>query len=288
MLYGKRVFNFHIIKDVVWFENIIKQIKKRYTPVGIEDIENYYYGNKKLRNTSHITFDDGHKTLYDNVFPIIKKHNIPISVYVSPKIVSENTNYWFQDVDEFEKDKVITIIRENDMVKSDGLESLSLKNIFKSFKIEEILFLVDAYKKKYDISLSEPKNINLSQMLEMQESGLVVFGSHTVNHPILPNESDEVSEREILESIKWLSDLLGKKVKYFSYPNGDCTERDVEFLKKHGIKNEFSAKVGKKFSKNANPLLIPRVGISYGSINYILAKMMFGGYYWDKLRRMVK
>ena len=49
-------------------------------------------------------------------------------------------------------------------------------------------------------------NITKEQLMELNNSGLVEIGSHTNNHPILANESDNMLEWEIKILLKdWKS-----------------------------------------------------------------------------------
>jgi len=280
---GRHVLTFHVVKDSSWWLNTVIYIKKRFNLISIDDIDAYYYSGKKLKNSCHITFDDGHKSIYEQVFPLVKKYKIPISVYVSPKVVVEGNNYWFQEVEEFERDKVLDILEKMDIGYNGKIKQKSLIEIFKLLTINDIHKVIREYQKSYNITQKQSQNITIDQMLEMQESGFVTFGAHTVNHPILPNETDEQSEYEIRTSIQWLSDLTNRKVIYWAFPNGDCTKRELKYLDNYGIRLAFTAKNGTRFHKNGNPLLIPRTGFTYGNKNYLFIKMLFGKH-WNKVR----
>lgn len=54
----------------------------------------------------------------------------------------------------------------------------------------------------------------------MQESGIMDFGSHTMNHPALPHLAPETAAWELRESKKRLGDRLGREVTCFAYPYG--------------------------------------------------------------------
>ena len=73
----------------------------------------------------------------------------------------------------------------------------------------------------------------------MAASGLVTIGAHTINHPVLKNESDTGCRYEIAESVKQLELILEKPVKYLAYPNGrlhlDFGEREMNYLKESNI-----------------------------------------------------
>jgi peptidoglycan/xylan/chitin deacetylase (PgdA/CDA1 family) len=55
---------------------------------------------------------------------------------------------------------------------------------------------------------------------EMQESGLVEFGSHTMNHPNLEKIPLDDAEWEVRESKKQLEDKLKTEICAFAYPYG--------------------------------------------------------------------
>src|SRR5690625_7124647 len=50
--------NLHVIQDKGWFEMLVKQLKKMYSMVSIEELYSYYYEGIPLKNACHITFDD--------------------------------------------------------------------------------------------------------------------------------------------------------------------------------------------------------------------------------------
>ena len=68
--------------------------------------------------------------------------------------------------------------------------------------------------------IGKENHLTKAQILEMQESGLCRFGSHTVNHIRLNEASTPEIERELSESKKFLEDLTGEKIQSLAYPNG--------------------------------------------------------------------
>lgn len=58
------------------------------------------------------------------------------------------------------------------------------------------------------------------EIREMQESGIMDFGSHTMNHPALQNLAPETAAWELRESRKRLGDRLGREVACMAYPYG--------------------------------------------------------------------
>jgi peptidoglycan/xylan/chitin deacetylase (PgdA/CDA1 family) len=222
-------------------------------------LEEFYYNKKSIKNSCHITIDDGDLSFYNNAFPIIKKFNIPVSMYVSPLMATERKNFWFQEIRGYNAIVMGEIIAREYNYKQDHQGMEEIKNFLKTLQIEEILRIIKLYQKKTATPPKPPMNINQKQLIELSNSGLVDIGAHTLNHPRLINEKDDVSSYEISESIDRLSDVLKRKIKYFVYPNGDYGDREISFLKSKGIKLAFTTERG-RLSNQDHPLKIPRSG----------------------------
>ncbi|MBI4767077.1 MAG: polysaccharide deacetylase family protein [Deltaproteobacteria bacterium] len=78
----------------------------------------------------------------------------------------------------------------------------------------------------------------------MEKEG-VRFGSHGINHLILPLLEMEEIEKEVLESKTLIESKLGKKVWAFSYPNGDYNEKVINTINTQGYKIAFGTEPGR-------------------------------------------
>lgn len=282
------IIYFHQIPNSKWFESLLLFLRKRYELISIDELENYFYNNKKLRNSLHLTFDDGHKSFYDIVFPIIKKYKIPVSLYVSPNITETGKNFWFQEIDDFNNIILKEVIKKRIEPFPAKLNNLPGKEIIKHFNIQEIESIIQEYRSLTNTPQLPSQNMNINQVLEVDQSGLVAVGAHTMSHPILKSEDHQNSRKEIEQSITELSRILGHEIKYFVYPNGfpdvDFSKREINYLKNINIKLAFSTKAD-YISPMNDPLNIPRFGISFGSNRYILNKLLFGKS-WEVLKSL--
>jgi peptidoglycan/xylan/chitin deacetylase (PgdA/CDA1 family) len=250
---------FHEIHDKQWFQSIIESLIKNYHIIGLRDLEEYYYNHKSIKNSCHITIDDGDISFYKNAFPVLKKFNVPASVYVSPLNATERKNFWFQEIADYDSKILGEIISMEFNYKLDHQSMSENKKFLKTLKINEILRAINLYQKKTATLPKMPMNMNEKQIIELSNSGLVEIGAHTLNHPCLINEKNEVAAYEIIESIDRLSNILNKEIKSFVYPNGDYGEREIAILKSKGIKLAFTTERGKLYNMD-NPLKIPRSG----------------------------
>lgn len=290
-----KVINFHEVHDPKWFESVILLLRKKYKMLSGKDVYDYYYnkgesisasrcllhiGNEAInsiedrKNTCLITVDDGHKTSYSVIYPILKKYNIPAIFFVSPEI-AENTNssiFWFHALKQVKNDKLVSEIKDSN-------ES-----------IDEIWNKINHYINIQNITLEYDQYMTMEQIRQIDEENLVAIGAHTMTHPFLARESDEHSQKEITDSITRLSDLLGHPIHYFAYPNGrpvlDFGEREINILKTTTVRLSFSTEPD-NFSLKNNPYAIPRFGLSTGSIRFIKMKLLFGKYY-PIIRSLIK
>lgn len=101
------------------------------------------------------------------------------------------------------------------MTFDDGYEELYtvLWPLLKKYNAKAAVFLISGF-------IGNPGYLNKAQILEMQESGLVSFGSHGMNHLRLRNLPEADIRRELTQSKTDLEALLGRPVTAFCYPFG--------------------------------------------------------------------
>tara|TARA_B100002051_G_C16703629_1_gene622424 strand:- start:33 stop:968 length:936 start_codon:yes stop_codon:yes gene_type:complete len=278
---------YHRPESIAWFEKSIRTIGKFFRFVTSDDIVNYYDGKISLENCCHITFDDGHKSIYDHAYPILKKYGLNASLFVSSSIIKDNDNYWWQKIDDFNKDMIFNEIASVTNSDVNDLYSLNIsyKEVAKQLSLEQIRQIIKSLDKKNHFE--QPRlNINKKELIELSESGAFTIGSHTVNHPILSNESNKVAEYEISKSLDYLSNLLNRNVNTLAYPNGipglDFTQREVDICNNNGVKAAYSCEVS-YFSENDSKLSIPRLEISAGGNLKIGLKLIFLNLFKSKL-----
>ena len=93
------------------------------------------------------------------------------------------------------------------------------------------------------------EHLALADILEMSKHG-IEFGSHTLNHKLLHQISDEEVEFEVNESKREIENLLQKPCKVFAYPAGFYTDAAIEAVKNAGYTAAFSTVYGAKDGLN--------------------------------------
>ena len=247
------------------FESHIKFLKKRYTIVALTDVFDFVSGrNEHLKNSIAITFDDGLMSNYEEVFPILKKYGVEATIFlVSDYIGTKNELWWI---------RLENIRQKANKMGVDVIDEQSLKLIPDAEKNK----ILDELSIKYQYLGGEILCLNITQILEMKESGFVKFGSHTKTHPSLVRLPLEKIQDELITSKKKLESIIGSPINILSYPNGDYNADVISYSIEagyHGAVTVFPNKINSK----SNPFLLGRVN---GSNNLSLINMQCSGV-WD-------
>lgn len=218
------------------FRAHIGWLREYFTVVSLSDwLEKVRSGGSPPSKSVAITFDDGWRDNYEFAFPILKETNTTATIFVVSGMMATNQRFW--------PNRVASLLLEYETELAD-LECASwLHNIaagqsrnanardkvgavIKSVKdfddqdIEQRLRLIE---QALQVPIpQQPAMMDWPQLKEMQASGLVEIGGHTMTHRrLLPHLDQETLEQEIVASKQQLEAKLGNPVNLFCYPNGD-------------------------------------------------------------------
>lgn len=126
--------------------------------------------------------------------------------------------------------------------------------IIKELGIKVSIFLVPS-------KIGESGYLDLEQIKEMQDSGLVRFYSHTYTHPRdMTLLSAEELKAEFVNTANWFEENLGYCPKVISFPRGKYNDSVLKIAKEHGYTIGFASWSGHPY--NMLTLAISRYGIS--------------------------
>jgi peptidoglycan/xylan/chitin deacetylase (PgdA/CDA1 family) len=127
--------------------------------------------------------------------------------------------------------------------------------------------------------LDRPDRLSWKEINQMQDSGLISFGSHTINHVFLEYiNSDEELKREIAGSKRMLEEKLKKPLNSFSYPMGRFNAKVRQFVIDAGYKVAVVTNPGKGYPNN-DVFILKRLRISENANNLFIFWIKTSGYY---------
>ena len=103
------------------------------------------------------------------------------------------------------------------------------------------------------------KLLTRDQIEKMRDSGVIEFGSHTLNHKNLSTITKDEAIKEIIDSKKEVEKIVKKDSKAFAYPYGKYSDELIDMVKDAGYKSATVVKRG--FYNKNEPFAIKRIGI---------------------------
>jgi len=199
---------------------------------------------------------------------ILLYHNIAPTLAPYGSIVSPDT---FRKHIRFIKSKGLKILPPDDFFEStsgilitfdDGFLEL-YKYAFPILKEEGVtalIFVVSGYAGKrnyWDITLGKSfTHLSWDNIREMHKYGITI-GSHSHLHPDYSRISGGLVERDLRESYDRISEEIGERVEYFSYPFGRAKKEDWRIVGEVGFRKAFtSIPIG-----DENPFYLGRWGV---------------------------
>lgn len=163
-----------------------------------------------------INFDDGYMDNYLYAFPVLKKYNVPATVFLATDAIGKRHAFWW--------DNIYGMMAEKGVDRESAADALNKKLVER--KEEEIMGFIESMKK----GQAGIDQIGGCQMLgwpEIKEMGNynITFGGHTKTHKNLCILEDDEARAELAESKAMIEKNTGVKVREFSYPFGKFNER---------------------------------------------------------------
>jgi peptidoglycan/xylan/chitin deacetylase (PgdA/CDA1 family) len=284
------------------FEQEMIYLSHRYQIISLDELITSFKKSKTLPpKTAVVTFDDGYKDTYLNAYPILKKYNIPATVFLTTGHIGTGKLFWWDkvryvvwktklntlDLDEF---GIYPLNSPGNRLQVANIIEKKLKILPDEEKSKSIDMLIQQSSVDIPSKLGAELVLSWDEIKEMSKNG-INFGSHTVNHPILTRIPLEAARKEILDSKKHIEKELGQEVTTFCYPNGepDDFNSDIEeILESNGIKCAITLTPAAFFSPASRLYELPRIP---GTASFDTFKFVTSGLYtdlypvWSLLRR---
>jgi peptidoglycan/xylan/chitin deacetylase (PgdA/CDA1 family) len=247
--------------DAAWFDQMLGWLKEWFNVLPLDDALMRLTECRLPARAAAITFDDGYADNYHVALPLLQKHGLSATFFISTGYTDGGTMW---------NDVVIESVR-NSKAQSLDLSHLqsfgnSQSSLFplgtileKSTTISAILpkikhlpiaerkAAVKAISDQISTSLPSDMMMSSQQIIQMRKSGMLI-GAHTVTHPILAKLDASEVHKEISDSKKYLEALLQEKINLFAYPNGkpnsDYRASDAAIIKELGFNAALSTAWG--------------------------------------------
>lgn len=287
---GAKVAMFHHIEDgyfPMWgphqhtvetslFKCVIQEMVQNHRVVSLKEIGEYLSrGKSPPKDYIALTFDDGYRSFFTEVLPLLEEFDVPATLYLSTDLIKRG-------VAPFEFRLINTIVRKDEInIELDGI-SISKKTTSTQKQIDAYRTL---FNHVYPASLSVRESLlnkigaresniemlKLRELDELSEHSLVTLGAHGHEHQPLAEIPKSVMRNNILECLSFLN-KYDLECDHFSYPYGSWDPIVRDFIRQCDFKTGVTT-TPRKLKENANPLLIPRFDYTRNPISASLKKV---------------
>lgn len=225
------------------FEMHLQEIKRYFTIMRLQDWVDAKATEQKLPpKTCVVTFDDGWLDNFEFALPLLKKHQVPATLFAVAEKIDTSFQFWPNLVMWLLFNGGSTLLQQDPLLGKAYPENKRIIDRefaaeyigkLKAFSDQAIFSALDSIKSKTNLLDSAPRALmNWDELKQMRSSGWVDIGSHTCNHKRLTHHLDTQDlQHEIVESKQLLEAKLSQKINLFCFPNGDYNQAALDIVK---------------------------------------------------------
>jgi peptidoglycan/xylan/chitin deacetylase (PgdA/CDA1 family) len=257
------------------FAEHLEILRRYFHPVSLQQLTDALNNGDIRDRAVAVTFDDGYADNLYNAKPLLERHSIPGTVFVTTGYVGKEREFWWDELEglllrrgrlpeilklDEESGKHTWELAESGPDDPESWNSCrfwsvldkhtpsSRQRIYRELcqilthlpklKQDKILANLRAWAGSGQPERSTHRVLSRDELRQLTEGGLIAVGAHTVNHPVLSKLSLYEQESEIRESKAYLEKILGEPVVGFAYPYGsrsDYTEETVGLVQRAGF-----------------------------------------------------
>lgn len=250
---------------------------------GIEFISlDTAYERLKARDFSHrfavLTFDDGYRDNMEHALPVLKKHDVPFTIYASSGITDGICELWWiaaekiiAGIDRLEidfeghRERLVCATTEEKYAANKRLTHWLAEELDEAAQRRAIRQLAGEAGLDLD-ALCRSVAMDWDELRRIAAEPLASIGAHTLGHHALARLDAAEAERQIVEDADRLEAELGKRPEHFAYPYGSpfaAGARDFDIAARLGFKTAVTTRPGQLFAEHADHLTaLPRASLN--------------------------
>lgn len=262
------VLMYHRVTELVTDPQLLTVLPKRFdehlqvlraiaNPISLGELGQRLQSGTLTDRSVAITFDDGYADNLHHARPILKRYNVPVTVFVTTGQIGSNQEFWWDELDRFllQPGTVPATLELQlngetyhwDTGKASFFSEADYQQ-FAGWHIEESaapttrhglyrdlyhhLHAVDHADRPHlieklrqwanvtDVARATHRTLSTDELETLAGDDLIDIGAHTVTHAPLAVLSPAERRQEITASKRALEELLGKAVSSFAYPHG--------------------------------------------------------------------
>jgi peptidoglycan/xylan/chitin deacetylase (PgdA/CDA1 family) len=260
------------------FEDHLLYYKKHFSVVSLSEINKMRQEKKTTEKPIiALTFDDGFCNNLDVILPLLEKHSMPATFFITTAPLATKEDILNCELLEigcaYSGKNIVSLgskqfkrLKRFEWVSEDGQ---NIYDYFQDQSPEAKDDLIKEWKERYELDRLLKKIdkecyglMNTDELKVLSSSPLVEIGSHAHHHHYLTSLNDESLRFELSNSKRMLEQITGKKINSIAFPNGRYDERVLKFCREEGYNKLVSVGLNSKNDRQIQDLY-PRADIGY-------------------------
>ncbi len=237
------------------FDEQLAALTRRFTPVSLDELVGAMRGDTLPERAVAITFDDGYEDNLTHALPLLEKHDVPATVFVTSGTVASRSELWWDELERLilRPETVPCALRLSIRGKAHGWELaptpsaatappacfkwdvtqgimsprqrayMDLHRLLKPLNhaaIADVLAQLREAVGAAEAGRETHRTLSADQLRALAASPQITIGAHTVTHPQLSARPRRMQRRELRDSKVALASIIGCDVWSMSYPYG--------------------------------------------------------------------
>lgn len=269
-------------------EQHLRLLTRSFEIVSLEHALDLLERDRLSKDYAVVTFDDGYEDNYKEAFPLLRRFDVPATIFLITGLVGTDEVPWY---DEYRA-------RLSGSARPATVDSVTaavmelLKNSDPADR-ESVLSWSEAVREipVTSLQLSRFRLLDWNQVREMADQG-ISFGSHTMTHPNLTRLDAESLRRELEISKDAIESATKRVCHALAFPNGDFDTTVLQATKRAGYRGACTQGFGSNHA-GCDRFRLRRVALGDTplpvvslKLSGLLAPFFAGREMWSRLRWM--
>jgi peptidoglycan/xylan/chitin deacetylase (PgdA/CDA1 family) len=228
-----------------------------------------------------ITFDDGYAGNFHVAHPLLRRHNIPFTVYVTTGFMDRTVCVWWYALERllvavdrvaFEHAGRAHVFAASTLAQKVHADH-AIRALLQASPSSADDLLEQLFRGRVpDLGLGASDVLTPEQVGALSHDPLVTIGGHSISHPVLRELATEDSRREISACRERLEAVTGRSVRHFAYPFGNRAAfgpREEQFVRETGYETATTTRA-RRLTPADRHTALPRIMLT-AELNVIAA-----------------